>query len=229
MREILTPIAGFNKILQQLTNQLETIYFDSVCNNTEFRNSMLFQNTSIVLFGFVKLEIEPIKNSETLTKFSYSFVGKLTADNIPVIQKTISSLGKLRHITYQYYTVVSQTTPDLCVTQEYLNSLYTQIITQALDGELVPLPIKNKLDERFANRILANNSYYVKFIKKSDNIQYTIIQKENHDSTIDGKFLDLSSVTMLSGTVLEISLAVFLSNLFYYGRTPHDNNILNQN
>lgn len=229
MREILTPIAGFNKILQQLTNQLETIYFDSVCNNTEFRNSMLFQNTSIVLFGFVKLEIEPIKNSETLTKFSYSFVGKLTSDNIPVIQKTISNLGKLRHITYQYYTVVSQTAPDLCVTQEYLNSLYTQIITNAINGELVPLPIKNKLDERFANRILANNSYYVKFTKKSDSIQYAIIQKENHDSTIDGKFLDLSSVTMLSGTVLEISLAVFLSNLFYYGRTSHDNNILNQN
>lgn len=221
MKEIESPLVCFNNIISNLTSKIENIYFGSKQNNMEFIKSIIFQNTSIVIGNFVKLQQVPIDNSD-FTRFEFSFLGKLTYEDTEMVTLTINKLNELESVLNYYCMVIKQLdNPDTSVSDQYLNQLRHQILCGNANDLPFLLPVANKLAANIGKKILSHHSFFVKFNKDKNKIRYSVIKTEalaNPEITVDGKYMFNDIDVLVNGVMDSSELTNFLFQLFYYGR-----------
>jgi hypothetical protein len=223
-----SPLSNFNNFILQIGNELNDIYYPdekSAINTLLFKNQLLFENQSLLLFGFIKIyykngecvmrlfgEINPAKN-----KFL-----KITVDNFP---KIILSLNK-------YLYMLSRITEnfDTSVNQKYIDTIYETLVNtnikkiqQTKDISFL-IPFKNKIKHLFDSDSTLNNlfsrfEYIISFHKKLS-YQYTIYRVLSSDldenkSLENIRYLEKESIKQ--GIIEPINLSNFLTQLFYYG------------
>lgn len=222
--EIESPLAIFNNIVLNLTQKLERIYRIPENKNMFFRNNLIFEKSSITIFGKIKVHL---KQNEIYFKFS----GDLTSADLNLIEITIQNQIEIKEIL-QYYLFMMNSiynNLDSSICHNYIEKIHNKILknSKQIRDEYFVIPIKNKIpelqqtDDKSLLNIFNRYSFIVRFEKETNThfkykIHKVLTSALNPSKSIEN--LRFHEIDLVQNASVELGkLQDFLVKLFYYG------------
>lgn len=224
-KSIESPISAFNNLILQITNKFEQIYLNKNTQNIHFRNQLIFEESSITVFGCIKFVLI---NGNVETKFC----GNFNSNNFELVQKTLNNRVEIYSLVEHYLLIIGNLSNNLdeSVSQKFVESLFEQIKSGKISkDEMFLVPYKNKIKHLYDNskvdktleNIFNRYSYIIKFSRDNGStFKYKLCRVLssllNESKTLEN--LRFEEIETINENVMSIGkLQHFLIELFYYG------------
>lgn len=225
-QKIESPLSAFNNLLLKISDDIQMIYLDNCKekSNKLFINQLLFENTSITIFGCVKIYL---KDENILFKF----LGEFDTAKLILIQKTIKHEIQLKDIFSTYLFMVSNISKnfDDTISLKFIETIYSKVLKLSKtkqDSELFLVPYKNKIkhlydeNEPLLESLYNRFTYLIKFSTTNKIFNYKLVRvlssELNESKSIDN--LRFEDIEIIKENSLNLELLnSFLIQLYYYG------------
>ncbi len=218
--EVDSPMALFNNFMVAIGEQLSEIYEYDLFKN----NDIIFDNDSILLFGYIKLCKNTSDELQLLIK--KPIVLKL----IKQVKLTIDNFRKLEDIYCQYMTIFNDISKnyDSSITERYITIIFADLCRNNISKKVYFIPHRHKIaNEIQDNDTLAN--LYNKFaygltfheLKTPGLYKYSIIRmiaSDLNESKCIANIRPLEIDTVITGKLTLKESKDFLTDLMYYGK-----------
>lgn len=223
--KINSPMSAFNNFLLQIGEELSTLYGTNVYGS----ENCIFNDKSIILFGFIKLLKTKTNN------LGIKFLDVIDEVNFKLVQITINNKTLLSSVLFRYLFVLNDITKnyDDSVSEKYVSDILSDLKQNKFDKFWI-IPFKNKVCRSLEKNELFSENYekftYILGAKPIKNARGGNKNNQKHilqiikvlSSDLD-ESKSLENVRFLEKEVVkEICIKPseyqkFLINLMYYG------------
>lgn len=224
-KRIESPFSAINNLINQITERLEIIYFDSIKKNSAFINKLIFEDKSLTIAGCIKISVQ---NEGVSFKFNGNFDNK----KLKLIQKTIDHQNEIISLFQQYVYTVSSTSRNIddSISHSFVECLYSDLTNKYIDNSRIfILPYKTKIQHLYDNdktleALFNRYSYVGKFCRvgcnSNNGVSFKLMRvlSSELDEVKSLENLRFEDVEILKEEVIPTErLNKFLVELFYYG------------
>lgn len=220
VEKIDSPLSIFNNIMLEIGKELSDIYNYDLFDT----NNCIFDNESMLLFGFIKFT--KYENND----ISVQFKKKLTINDFELVNTTIENWKDIKPIIYRYFLMYETITENLdsSVNIEYVHSILNDIRKSNLNSKIYLIPYKNKIFRNFDDcndktleNIFCKFSYVLNLMKTTkDYLKFNIIRVLSSDLSESNSIESIRPLEkdyIYEGTVKTKNVGKFLKNLMIYG------------
>lgn len=218
-KRVESPMAAFNNFMIDLGKELQDIYKYDVFGT----NNCMFEDESILLFGFVKL-------MRVNNIMGIKFNDVITDDNYKIVERTLSSKNELSSIFFNYLFILNDIRHnyDDSISSKYVENIIKEIReTDKFEDKIYLVPYKNKIFRNYDKidpslEKLFTRYTYVLNVRNNGPIQYRwklirLLSSELNESYSIENIRPLEKEIIREGLIQKENIYQFMVKLMYYG------------
>jgi hypothetical protein len=174
IKEFDSPLVLYNQIILKIADKLNKIYYpNNDDNQIILKNKLIFEDTSIKLFGFIILhsnDNNDNNNYQEPNKSIVRFIGDISSDRFNIIRITIDNYNLLSDILWEYLYLRNNLFDkyDESITQNMIDIIFKSIVN--IKNELsftkaFLIPYNNKLSFDNSSKFWNKYNFQLSFNK----------------------------------------------------------------